>query len=63
VSRICSRGWPYLASVRGETLGPEKAQSHSVRKCQDREVGVGGLVSRGRGAGIGGIQRGNQERR
>jgi len=23
--RICSRGWPYLASVRGEALGPVKA--------------------------------------
>jgi hypothetical protein len=22
---ICSKGWPYLASVRGEALGPVKA--------------------------------------
>ena len=24
-SRICSRGWPYLASMGGETLGPVEA--------------------------------------
>jgi hypothetical protein len=32
------------------------------RGMPDREVGVGGLVSRGRGDGIGGFQRGNRER-
>jgi hypothetical protein len=31
----------------GEALGPEKAQCPSVGECQDREAGVGGLVSRG----------------
>jgi hypothetical protein len=31
----------------GEALGPEKAQCPSVGECQDREVGVCGLVSRG----------------
>ena len=41
-------------------LGPEKAPS--IGECQDREVGVGGLVSRERGDGIGYFQRGNQER-
>ena len=38
----------------GEALGPVNAQCPSVREFQDREVGVGGLVSRGRGNGIGG---------
>ena len=32
----------------------------SVGECQDREEGVDGLVSRGRGGGIWGFQRGNQ---
>jgi hypothetical protein len=31
-------------------------------KFQDREVGVGGLESSKRGDGIGGFQRGNEER-
>jgi hypothetical protein len=46
-----------------KTLGLEKAQCPSVGECQDREVGVGGLVSRGKGNGngIGGFQRENQE--
>ena len=35
----------------GEALGPVKAQCASVGECQDREVGVGGLESRGRGTG------------
>jgi hypothetical protein len=46
----------------GEALGPEKAQCPSVGECQGGETGVGGLVSKGRGDGIGGFQRGNQER-
>jgi hypothetical protein len=33
----------------GEALGPGKAQCPSVGECQDREVGVGGLVTRGMG--------------
>ena len=37
----------------GEALCPEKAQCPSVGECQDREVVVGGLVSRGRGMGQG----------
>jgi hypothetical protein len=45
-----------------EALGPEKARCPSVRECQDKEVGVGGLVSREREDGIEGFQRGNQER-
>jgi hypothetical protein len=46
----------------GEALGPEKARCPSVGECQDREAGVDGLVSRRRGDGIGGFQRGDQER-
>ena len=38
----------------GEALGPVKAQCPSVREYQDREAGVGGLVSRGKGDEIGG---------
>jgi hypothetical protein len=34
----------------------------SVGECQDREMGVGGLVSRGRWDGMGGGWRGNEER-
>ena len=48
--------------MRGEAVGLVKAQWPSVGECQDREVGVGGLVSRGRGYGIGGFRRGNEER-
>jgi hypothetical protein len=33
----------------GEALGPEKAQCPIVGECQDREAGVGELVSRGSG--------------
>jgi hypothetical protein len=33
----------------GEALGPVKAPCPSVEECQDRETGVGGLVSRGLG--------------
>jgi hypothetical protein len=39
--------------VRGDVLGPVKAHCPSVGECQDRGAGVGGLVSRGRGYGIG----------
>ena len=44
----------------GEALGPVKALFLSVGEFQGQEVGVCGMVSRGRG--IGGFQRGNQER-
>jgi hypothetical protein len=40
--------------MRGETLGPEKAGCPSVGECQDKEAGVSGLVSRGRGNMMGG---------
>jgi hypothetical protein len=46
--------------MEGDALGTVMAQCPSVGECQDREAGVGGLVSRARG-GIGGFQRGNQE--
>jgi hypothetical protein len=46
----------------GVALGSVKVQCPSVGECQDSEAGVGGLVSRGRGIGIGGFQRENQER-
>ena len=36
----------------GEDLGPVKALCPSVGKCQGQEVGVAGLVSRGREEGI-----------
>jgi hypothetical protein len=36
-------------SMREEVLRLVKARCPSVGKCQDREVGVGELVSRGRG--------------
>jgi hypothetical protein len=41
-----------------EALGPEKARCPSVGECQDREAGMGGLVSRRRGYGIGGFLEG-----
>jgi hypothetical protein len=46
----------------GEALGAMKVLCPSVGECQDRETGVGRLISRGRGNGIGVFQRGNQER-
>jgi hypothetical protein len=61
-SCICSRGWPCWTSMGGEALGPVKVLCPSIGECQDREVGVGGLVSRRRGVGIGGFRRGNEER-
>jgi hypothetical protein len=49
--------------MRGQGLGPVKAQCPTVGECQDREVGVGGLVGeQGEVDGIGDFQRGNQER-
>jgi hypothetical protein len=44
--------------MRGEALGLVKARCPSVAECQDKEVGVGGLVSRGREDGIGGVSEG-----
>jgi hypothetical protein len=61
-SRMCSRGWPSRSSMGGKALGPVKVLCPSVGECQGQEAGVGRLVSRGRGEGIGGFRRGNQER-
>jgi hypothetical protein len=55
---ICSRGWPCGTSMREEALGLVKAWCPSVGECQDREAGVGALVSRGRGDGTGGTSEG-----
>ena len=49
-------------SVGGEAFGPVKIHCSNIGECQDREAGLCGLVSRGRGDGIGCFQRGNQER-
>jgi hypothetical protein len=48
--------------MRGEVLGLVKAQCPSIGECQDRKVGVDGLISRGRENGIGCFWRGNEER-
>ena len=45
---ICNTGWSCWASMRGEALGPMKAQCPSVGECQGQEAGVGGLVRGGR---------------
>ena len=44
--------------MRGEALGLVNARCPSVGECQDREAGVGRLVSRGSGDGIGGFLEG-----
>jgi hypothetical protein len=59
-SCICNRGWPCWSSI-GEVLGPVKAQCPSVGENHDRETGVGVLVSRGSGDGIGVSHRGNEK--
>ena len=43
-------------------LGFEKILCPSVGECQGQEAGVGGLVSRGNGEGIGVFGGENQER-
>jgi hypothetical protein len=42
----------------GEALGPVKAQCPSVGECQDREAGLSGLVSKGKGDRIVGFSEG-----
>jgi hypothetical protein len=44
--------------MRGEALGPMKVLYPSLGECQGQEAGVGGLVSRGRRDGIGGVSEG-----
>jgi hypothetical protein len=41
---ICSRGWPYLASMWEEALGSGKAQCPRLGECKGREAGVCGSV-------------------
>jgi hypothetical protein len=38
---ICKRGWPYVISLRGETLGSQEAWYPSIGGCKISEVGVG----------------------
>jgi hypothetical protein len=45
----------------GEALGPVKVLCPSIGECQGQEVGVGGLVSRGRREDIGDCHRGNRK--
>ena len=52
-NHICSRGWTYGTSMGGKALGLVKGQYPSVGECQDREVGVGGLVIRRRWDSLG----------
>jgi hypothetical protein len=61
-SHICSRGWTCWTSMEGEALGPVKTRCLSVGECQNREVGVGKLLNRGRGDGIGGFSEGKQKK-
>ena len=42
----------------GEALGLAKILCPSIGECQGQEVGVGGLVSRGRGKGDRGFSEG-----
>jgi hypothetical protein len=40
-NRICSIGWPCLASMGRDTLGPLKSGNPSVGEFEGREAGVG----------------------
>jgi hypothetical protein len=57
-SCMCSRGWPSQSSMGEEALGLVKVLCPSIGECQGQEAEMGGLVSRGRGQGIGGFWRG-----
>jgi hypothetical protein len=48
--------------MRGEALSLVKTRCPSVWECQDREVGVDVLVSRGEGVRQDSFQRGKEER-
>jgi hypothetical protein len=54
-AHVTEDGWPYGTSMKGEAFGPVRVGCPSVRECQDQEVGVCGLVNRGRGNGIEGF--------
>ena len=49
--------------MAGKALVPVKALCLSVGECQGQEAGVGGLVSRGRGKGIGEVIFGGEFRK
>ena len=51
-----------LNSKRGKAPDLENNGCSSVGECQDREAGVGVLLSRRSGDGIGGFHSGNQEK-
>jgi hypothetical protein len=65
---MCRREWPCQAPRKGEALGPESIQCHSVEECQGGEARVCGWVleqphrCRGRGYGIGGFLEGKLEK-
>jgi hypothetical protein len=48
--------------MRREDLGPVKVICPSIGEFHGQEEGVGGLVSRRKGEGIGGFRMGNHER-
>jgi hypothetical protein len=52
-SLICCRSWPCQTSKRGEALGLGKVLCPSTGECLGQVSGVCGLVSRGKGEGIG----------
>ena len=45
--------------MAGEALGPVKTQCSSIGECQDREAGMGWLMSKEREFRIGGFRREN----
>jgi hypothetical protein len=47
--------------MRGEALGPVKALSPSVGKCQGQEVGVGWVGEQGKWGGDRGLSEGKPE--
>jgi hypothetical protein len=57
-SHICSRGWPFGTSVKRRSPWSWERLMPQCRGCQDREAGVGGLVSKGMGDRIGGFLEG-----
>jgi hypothetical protein len=46
------------SSMGGEAIGLVKVLCPNIGECQDKEAGVGGLGSRGKGEGIGDFWRG-----
>jgi hypothetical protein len=48
---VAQDGWPSWSTMGGKALGPLKVLCPVHGECQGQEVGVGGLVNRGRGRG------------